>query len=869
MQANQPTLPMKKNLRSKSGGFSPRLLLAFGLFLISGVLALSAFTESPLSIVTKRDSIAFGPMWSVPLDPKLGHSYWNELIISATRGIPNFGQPAVAQRSFAMKAAGGRTNRHLSQNKTLVPFVSNAVTPAVSLPFRNLPSANPFSAWVEQPEPRSPSNRFPRLPRNPQEVDPVLQTTAPTVGMPGVGTSFEGMNIGTACGSCLPPDTNGAVGPNHYVQMVNSSVAVYDKTGATLMTPKPINGLWSVTPNSECFTHNNGDPVVLYDQLADRWLVSQFVTTATAPTVPNYAQCIAISQTADPTGAYFLYEFDESADTFSDYPHLGVWPDGYYMSTNQFPNSTTGTVAAGAWVFERPKMILGQSARFVFFDETPLAVNCTPAACTYTPFGQLPATLDGKIPPPDGTPNYFAEVDDTDTPNTPPAVGIHDEMHIWKFHVDWNNPANSSFGIGSSAPGAKPGFSGQFAGNAGQPNFILPIADYLASQCQIENGPNDCTPQKLNPPQPAQYLDVLGDRLMFRFAYRNFGDHESLTVNHTADTSPDPSTGVGRNGVRWYELRNLSTSPVVYQQGTFAPLQDPTNPLWRWMGSAAIDHSGDLAIGYSASGPNYFPSLHYAGRLPTDPLNDLTQGEAVMFAGLGIEANTGLYPFRNRWGDYSAITVDPTDDCTFWYTNEYLAPNLPTDILPVDWHTRIGSFKFPQCVSPASVPVISAVSRKVHGTAGTFDVDLPLTGTGIECRTGGPSGNHQLVVTFAAPVTFTGASTSCGSVMSTSVSGNQVTINLTGVPNASRCSVTLNGVTDGSSAVGDARFPANFLEGDTTANGAVNSSDIAQTQSQSGQGVTSSNFREDVTVNGLINSSDISLVQSKSGTALP
>src|ERR1700736_582216 len=148
---------MKKNLRAKSGGFSPRLLLAFGLFLISGVLALFAFTESPSTNIAKRSPTSFSPMWSVPLDPKLGHSYWNELIISATRGIPNFGQPAVAQRSFAMKAAGGRTNRHLSQNKTLVPFVSNAVTPAVSLPFRNLPSANPFSAWVEQPEPRRPS----------------------------------------------------------------------------------------------------------------------------------------------------------------------------------------------------------------------------------------------------------------------------------------------------------------------------------------------------------------------------------------------------------------------------------------------------------------------------------------------------------------------------------------------------------------------------------------------------------------------------------------------------------------------------------------------------------------------------------------
>lgn len=861
---------MRKNRRWELGGFNSRLFLACSFFLISGVLALSAFIGSPLSIVNKRDSKTFGPMWSIPLDPKVGYSHWNELVVSATRGIPAIGQPATGLRSFAIKAAGGRSNPGVSQNKTnrsLSPLVSDAVTPAISLPFRNLPSTNPFSPWVEQPEPRTPASRFPSVPRNPLETDPVLQANAPTVGMPSAGASFEGMNITEACGNCLPPDTNGAVGPSHYVQMVNSSIAVYDKAGATLMTPRPINGLWSVTPNSECFTHNNGDPIVLYDQLADRWMVSQFVVQASTE---NYAQCIAISQTPDPTGAYYLYEFDESADTFNDYPHIGVWPDGYYMSTNQFPNSTTGTVAAGAWVFERPKMILGQSARYVFFDETPLAENCAAGNCTYTPFGQLPSTLDGKVPPPNGAPNLFVETDDNNTPDTPPAAGVHDEMRIWKFHVDWSDPANSSFGVGSTAPAAKPGFAGQYAGNAGQPNFILPVANYLASECQIENGPNDCTPEKVAPPQPAQYLDVLGDRLMHRLVYRNYGDHESLVVNQTVDTSPDPSTGVGRNGIRWYELRSVLTTPVVYQQGTFAPLQDPTNPLWRWMGSVAMDHSGNFAAGYSASGPNQFPSLFYAGRLASDPLGDLTQGEAVLFAGLGIEANTGIFPFRNRWGDYSAITVDPTDDCTFWYTNEYLAPNSPTDILPVDWHTRVGSFRFPQCVSSTSVPIVSVVSRKVHGGAGTFDVDLPLTGTGIECRTGGPSGNHQIVAKFAVPVTFTGASTTCGSVMGTSGNATtEVTIDLTGVPNASRCAVTLNGVTDGPSAPGDARFPANFLEGDTTANGAVNSSDISQTQSQSGQGIGSGNFREDVTVNGLINSSDISLVQSKSGTALP
>jgi hypothetical protein len=282
------------------------------------------------------------------------------------------------------------------------------------------------------------------------------------------------------------------------------------------------------------------------------------------------------------------------------------------------------------------------------------------------------------------------------------------------------------------------------------------------------------------------------------------------------------------------------------------------------MGSAAMDHMGNIAIGYSASGPSYYPSIHYAGRLSTDPLNDLTQGEAVMFAGLGIQG----FPL-NRWGDYSDLTVDPNDDCTFWYTQEYAPTNPTPSLIDVNWHTRIGTFRFAQCVTANSVPIASVVSRKTHSFAGTFDVPLPLTGGGIEDRSGGANGNHQLVVTFAVPVTFSGTATTCGSVASTSTSGNAVTINLTGVPNASVCSVTLNGVTDGSATPGDASFPVNFLLGDTNADRFTDSVDVSQTKSQSGNPVTSSNFREDVNVDGFIDAIDVSLVKSKSGTALP
>lgn len=863
---------MKKNHSSKSAFFQPRFLLALCLCSAGALFALIAFAM-PVTSGTPHSVLGTAMTWNGNASTKngAGPTVNTNPIVAVWQLLAAYDVTRIPPRMLLKRASGNSRVAPAQGAPNLTPVVSAAVSATLSPNLRDLPAANQFSAWVQRPEERPVPSRFPNLPRNPLEADPVIQPNAPTAGMPPIGVSFDAMTITQACGSCLPPDTNGAVGPNHYVQMVNSSVAVYSKTGTTLVAPKAINQLWASTPSSECFTHNNGDPIVLYDQLADRWLVSQFAIQAASE---NYAQCIAISQTPDPTGAYYLYEFDESAAVFHDYPHLGVWPDGYYMSTNQFPNDATASVAAGAWVFERPAMLLGQSARSVFFDETPLVTN------TYTPFGQLPSSLDGRTLPPAGAPNYFAEVDDVNQPNTPPAVGLHDEIRIWKFHVDWTNPANSTFGTGSSAPAPKAGFSGQFAGNAGQPNFIIPIADFLASACQIENGPNDCVPEKQTSGQPPQYLDILGDRLMFRLAYRNFGDHESLVVNHSVDAL-DTSAGTARTGVRWYEIRNPSTTPTVFQQGTFAPLNPMSTdgPLWRWMGSAAMDHSGNIAVGYSASGPNYFPSLHYAGRLANDPLNELSQGEAVMFLGQGIEANTGIFPFRNRWGDYSALTVDPNDDCTFWYTTEYMVSG-PTDILPVDWRTRVASFRFPTCVAPAP-QLTAAVSRKTHGLVGTFDIDLPLTGTaGVESRTGGVSGNHKIVFTFLNTLTSVGGVTVAGtSGNPMSVPGgdsginpsdsHQYIVNLTGVDNAQYITITLTNVHDTVGNVGDVSVPMGVLLADVNASKRVDSGDVFLVRQQSLQDANTANFREDVNASGRIDSGDVFIARQQSLTALP
>jgi hypothetical protein len=491
--------------------------------------------------------------------------------------------------------------------------------------------------------------------------DPVVQhrkgvgpLSAPIQNFDGICLPFgPPCNEASSC-SCLPPDTNGEVGATQYVQIVNTDFAVYSKTGAVLRTATPINELWANT-SGECQTHNDGDPVVLYDQLSRRWLISQFIATPSGSAGDDqYGECIAVSTSSNATGSYYLYEFDFGTDVFFDYPKLGVWPDGYYMMANEFPSTGVTSSGVGVFAFERSKMLQGQPARVVFFDES----QHNPPGGQY--IGMLPSDLDGSSLPPSGAPNWFSEVDDpTGVPPTEPGDDGFD-MRLWAFHVDWTNPANSTFG------------------NNGDPNARLPVAPFARPQCVYGYG--DCAPQEGGP----QQLDVLGDRLMFRMPYRNFGSYASLVLNHSVHT---PN---GRIGVRWYEVRIPSGgSPSIYQQGTYAPDDTATNPLWRWMGSIAEDKNGDIALGYSASGPNDFPSVRYTGRAAGDPLGQMTQVEQTAYTGTGPQTEV-----EGRWGDYSDMTVDPSDDCTFWYTQEYLAEDV---VVIGTWRTRIVSFKFPGC----------------------------------------------------------------------------------------------------------------------------------------------------------------------------
>jgi hypothetical protein len=446
--------------------------------------------------------------------------------------------------------------------------------------------------------------------------------------MPSPILKFDG--IGQDCG-CLPPDTNGDVGPHHYVQFINTSFEIFDKSGARVYGPAAGNTLFH-NFGGPCEKTNDGDPIVLYDPLAKRWLFSQFALP-NYPSGPFY-QCIAISTGSNPaTSSYYLYQFTASDTLLNDYPKFGVWHDGYYMTVNQFDGDNwAGT---GAFVFDRANMLVGNPASFQKF-------NLDPATDWG---GMLPSDLDGATAPPAGAPNYFIEVNDDAW-----QTGFSDELLVRQFHVDWTTPANTTF----SAP------------------THLAVSPFDGVVCNLNR--RNCIPQK----GTTAKLDVISDRLMNRLAYRNFGDHESLVVNHTVDVD-----GTKHAGIRWYELRLPGGVPTIYQQGTYAP-----DARHRWMASAAMDKQGNLALGFSESASDLYPGVYYVGRLASDPLGTLPQAETSLKKGKG--AQTSSY---SRWGDYSMMAVDPSDDCTFWYTNEYYS-----SVSSINWKTRIGAFKFPSCL---------------------------------------------------------------------------------------------------------------------------------------------------------------------------
>jgi hypothetical protein len=509
----------------------------------------------------------------------------------------------------------------------------------VSPPLREMIRRAPAPSLVRRPV--EPMKRIPLPPglMTPQE-DPVVQVGSVTPFTPPVTQGFEGLGNGQYGFSVTsaPPDTEGTVGATQYVQWVNTSFAIFNKsTGALIAGPTAGNTLWSGFGGG-CQTNNDGDPIVLYDKIANRWVFSQF-SVSTTP----YLQCIAVSTTSDATGTYNRYSFQYS--NFDDYPKMSAWPDAYYETFNMFAGGTT-FVGADACAYDRNAMLAGSTATQVCFQQGT-SVG-----------GLLPSDLDGATAPPAGSPNYMV------------YFGTNN-LNLFKFHVDFTTPANSTF----TGP------------------TVINVAAF-SPLC----GGGTCVPQ----PSTTQQLDSLADRLMYRLAYRNFGTHESLVVNHSV------VAGSG-GGVRWYEIQNPSGTPTVAQQSTFAP-----DSNYRWMGSVAMDQAGDLALGYSVSSSSVSPSVRFAGRVPTDPASTL-ESEVNIVSGTGSQSGNSL----SRWGDYSAMQIDPVDDCTFWFTEEYMKTTGS-----FNWNTRIANFKFPGCGTTATpdftvgaAPSSVAVTQGGSGTS--------------------------------------------------------------------------------------------------------------------------------------------------------
>ena len=460
---------------------------------------------------------------------------------------------------------------------------------------------------------------------NPAGIDPLVERG---IGAPSAYAQPKVATDGTPVDPSFrvaPPDTTGDVGPNHYVQWVNLRYAIYtltrdannEITGFSLVPGFPKNGnvVWQGF-GGRCESDNDGDPIVQYDQLADRWILTQFAVSANP-----FTQCVAVSTGPDPTGTYHRYSYSYNRD-FNDYPKLGVWPDAYYISYNMFKNGRTFT-GNRVCAFERDQMLIGGTARQL---------------CAQTNAGHSmePADLEGTVLPPAGSRNFLLSITST-------------SLQFWRFAVNWTAGTGTLSG----------------------PTTIGGVS--FSRAC----GGGTCIPQ----PGTSQRLDSLADRLMYRLSYRNLGTREALVINHSVATG-------GVSAIRWYELTNAagqtinSATPVVRQQGTFSPSAD-----YRWMGSAAIDQTGGIAVGYNVSnGTSIKPSIRYAYRGPADPLGTMGN-ETSILVGTGVQTAT-----LSRWGDYSTISVDPVDGCTMVFTSQYQPVNGN-----FNWSTYIYTFKLSTC----------------------------------------------------------------------------------------------------------------------------------------------------------------------------
>jgi hypothetical protein len=484
----------------------------------------------------------------------------------------------------------------------------------------------------------------------------------PIPRMPPPLLTFDGINSAQSGCGCLPPDTQGDVGPNHYVENVNTAFRVYDKNGNPLTPTTQFDSLFAPLVGTPCSNLNAGDPFVLYDHQADRWLISDFAF-ATFPGPGPFFQCIAVSTSPDPAGTYNLYalQHDPTLDWLGDYPKFAAWdsggatPQNTYIYTVNLFDGVPSIAFAGVRVYalDRASMLAGGPANAISFLIPPGPTGLGDS------YSLVPAYFRTGDPPPAERNAMLLAVD---SPASNPTTLT--QVKGWILHVDFATPGNSTLGVG-----------GDHA-----PNALINVDPF------VEAWTNTAGFQIVPQMGTANLLDTLGDKIMTPVVYFNDGGTESLWADQTVMvTFP-----AGPSAIRWYQFNVTGGSfpAMAAQQQTFDNAGDG---LWRFMTSIAVDNAGNTAIGYSVSDETIFPGIRYAGRLASDPPGQLAQGEAIMTVGGGAETHSA-----GRWGDYTYTSIDPSDGMSFWHVNEYF-----TVTSSANWATRIGKFDF---VTPRVTP---------------------------------------------------------------------------------------------------------------------------------------------------------------------
>ncbi|PYK51411.1 MAG: hypothetical protein DME51_03270 [Verrucomicrobia bacterium] len=619
------------------------------------------------------------------------------VLIAAVFGITGIALALLAMGAFSSafaQAKGARNNQAVPGTQT--PDVVQMVGPVrLDQDLRKLPYVAPKEEFEERRLMRHP---FPLAGSNAPAgsgasglayVQKLLKNVwRPAPTMPGPLLTFEG--IGDTCG-CQPSDSEGDVGPNHYIEAINLTFKIFDKSGNTLSGPTTYNSFFSGLTGTPCTTSNDGDPYVIYDVAADRWLISDFAF----PSFPgaSFWQCIAVSQTNNPvSGGWFLYavQVDPANPTYlGDYPKFALWNSGgspaqnaYFLTMNLFSNNTTFN-GVRAYALDRASMLAGGPAHAIGF-----TLSATDVGASYS-FVAATAARAGD-PPPAGRNEMVLAID------SPSTGGVTlTQVHARSFHVDFATPANSVFGLGPTH----------------QPNAEITVNGFVDA---FTNTTSDLVPQQ----GTSTKLDTLGDKIMTPVVYQNHGGTESLWADQTVmENYPN-----GPTAVRWYQfdVTGGNFPATALQQQSW---DNTIDGLWRWMPSIAVDQSGNTVIGYSTSNTTIFPSIRYAGRLAADPPSNLAQGEAIMFA--GVSRFNG-----NRWGDYTRTEVDPSDGMSFWHINQYAQNG--------DWHTRIGKFNF-QGVGGSPTPTPTPTATPIATATPTATATATPTATATATPTATPT----------------------------------------------------------------------------------------------------------------------------------